>query len=118
MTFSGPISGVKVIEFAGIGPGPFAAMMLSAQNPPIDAARLDIMPPLLWGRAEGVRTALRTMALRRGSTVRISPSDRPTQSPAPTSRPSCICRPGRRVRTAPASVQTSKAPRWTAASSS
>ena len=39
-----------------------AAMMLSAQNPPIDAARLDIMPALLWGRAEGVRTALRTMA--------------------------------------------------------
>jgi MFS family permease len=39
-----------------------AAMMLSAQNPPIDAARLDIMPPLLWGRAEGVRTALRTLA--------------------------------------------------------
>jgi predicted MFS family arabinose efflux permease len=39
-----------------------AAMMLSSQNPPIDAARLDIMPPLLWGRAEGVRTALRTMA--------------------------------------------------------
>ena len=37
-----------------------AAFMLSAQNPPIDAARLDIMPPLLWGRAEGVRTALRT----------------------------------------------------------
>jgi alpha-methylacyl-CoA racemase len=29
MTVSGPISGVKVIEFAGIGPGPFAAMMLS-----------------------------------------------------------------------------------------
>jgi MFS family permease len=37
-----------------------AAFMLSAQNPPIDAARLDIMPPLLWGRAEGIRTALRT----------------------------------------------------------
>ncbi len=37
-----------------------AAFMLSAQNPPIDAARLDIMPPMLWGRAEGVRTALRT----------------------------------------------------------
>ena len=37
-----------------------AAFMLSAQNPPIDAARLDIVPPLLWGRAEGVRTALRT----------------------------------------------------------
>jgi MFS family permease len=37
-----------------------AAMMLAAQNPPLDAARLDIMPPLLWGRAEGVRTFLRT----------------------------------------------------------
>ncbi|MBO0713157.1 MAG: MFS transporter [Acidimicrobiales bacterium] len=39
-----------------------AALALSAQNPPIDAARLDIMPPLLWGRAEGVRTFLRTAA--------------------------------------------------------
>jgi hypothetical protein len=39
-----------------------AAFMLSAQNPPIDAARLDIVPPLLWGRAEGIRTLLRTGA--------------------------------------------------------
>ena len=39
-----------------------AALALSAQNPPIDAARLDVMPPLLWGRAEGVRTFLRTLA--------------------------------------------------------
>jgi MFS family permease len=39
-----------------------AAFMLSAQNPPLDAARLDIMPALLWGRAEGVRTSLRTLA--------------------------------------------------------
>ncbi|MGH2927833.1 MAG: MFS transporter, partial [Solirubrobacteraceae bacterium] len=39
-----------------------AALMLSAQNPPIDAARLDIMPPRLWGRAEGVRTCLRALA--------------------------------------------------------
>lgn len=40
----------------------FAAMALSAQNPPIDAARLDIMPAQLWGRAEGIRTFLRTGA--------------------------------------------------------
>jgi MFS family permease len=40
----------------------FAALAISAQNPPLDAARLDIMPPLLWGRAEGVRTFLRTTA--------------------------------------------------------
>lgn len=39
-----------------------AAFMLSAQNPPLDAARLDIMPPLLWGRAESVRTLLRSLA--------------------------------------------------------
>jgi MFS family permease len=39
-----------------------AVLALSAQNPPLDAARLDIVPPLLWGRAEGVRTFLRTLA--------------------------------------------------------
>lgn len=39
-----------------------AALALSAQNPPIDAARLDIMPSWLWGRAEGIRTFLRTAA--------------------------------------------------------
>jgi MFS family permease len=39
-----------------------AALALSAQNPPLDAARLDVMVPLLWGRAEAVRTFLRTMA--------------------------------------------------------
>lgn len=39
-----------------------AALALSAQNPPIDAARLDIMPSNLWGRAEGIRTFLRTAA--------------------------------------------------------
>ncbi|HVM64343.1 MAG TPA: MFS transporter [Acidimicrobiales bacterium] len=37
-----------------------AGFAMTAQNPPIDAARLDIMPPLLWGRAEGVRSLLRT----------------------------------------------------------
>ena len=40
----------------------FAVLMLSAQNPPLDAARLDIMPPFLWGRAEAVRTFLRGIA--------------------------------------------------------
>src|SRR5205085_1656024 len=39
-----------------------AAFALSAQNPPIDAARLDIVHPLLWGRAEAIRTFLRTFA--------------------------------------------------------
>lgn len=36
-----------------------AAAALGATNPPIDAARLDIMHFQLWGRAESVRAALR-----------------------------------------------------------
>jgi MFS family permease len=40
----------------------FAVLALSAQNPPLDAARLDVVHPLLWGRAEGVRTFVRTLA--------------------------------------------------------
>jgi MFS family permease len=39
-----------------------AAAALTAQNPPIDAARLDIMPSWLWGRAEGIQTFLRSGA--------------------------------------------------------
>lgn len=38
------------------------AAFLSAANPPLDAARLDIMPAGLWGRAESVRTFLRSLA--------------------------------------------------------
>ena len=38
------------------------AAALSAANPPLDAARLDIMPSGLWGRAESVRTFLRSLA--------------------------------------------------------
>src|SRR6202034_4644101 len=39
-----------------------AAVFLPPQTPPIDAARLDIMPAWLWGRAEGVRNFIRTGA--------------------------------------------------------
>ena len=38
------------------------ASLLSAANPPLDAARLDIMPAGLWGRAESVRTFIRSLA--------------------------------------------------------
>ena len=37
------------------------AFLLGAPNPPLDAARLDIIHPALWGRAEGIRTVLRTL---------------------------------------------------------
>jgi MFS family permease len=35
------------------------AIALGSVNPPVDAARLDIMHPLLWGRAESIRAILR-----------------------------------------------------------
>ncbi len=39
-----------------------AAFTLSAQTAPLDAARLDIMPPQLWGRAESIRSVIRSFA--------------------------------------------------------
>ena len=38
------------------------AALLSAANPPLDAARLDIIPAALWGRAESTRTVARSLA--------------------------------------------------------
>ncbi len=38
------------------------AALLSAANPPLDAARLDIVPAGLWGRAESTRTLARSLS--------------------------------------------------------
>jgi MFS family permease len=38
------------------------AALISAANPPLQAARLDIVPAGLWGRAESVRTFIRSLA--------------------------------------------------------
>jgi MFS family permease len=35
--------------------------LISAANPPLDAARLDVMPAGLWGRAEATRTLARSL---------------------------------------------------------
>jgi MFS family permease len=40
-----------------------AVLFLTLQNPAIAASQLDIMPPGLWGRAESVRTLLRSLAM-------------------------------------------------------
>lgn len=40
-----------------------AAFGLAAPTAALDAARLDIMPGRLWGRAEAIRTVLRTLAV-------------------------------------------------------
>ena len=44
---SGPLSGVKVIEIAGIGPGPFAAMMLADMG--ADVLRIDRAQAVVGG---------------------------------------------------------------------
>jgi MFS family permease len=38
------------------------AALVSAANPPLQAAKLDIMPAGLWGRAESTRTLVRSLA--------------------------------------------------------
>ena len=86
------------------------AALLTAANPPLDAARLDIMPAGLWGRAESARTVAalaragaRAADLRRARRTdrRLLPlagADRHPSRPVPTrtrptaSRsPSCCC---------------------------
>ena len=42
-------------DFAGVA-------LIAAANPPIQAARLDIMPAALWGRATSAQTAIRSLA--------------------------------------------------------
>ncbi len=44
------------IALALILPGAF---LFAASNPPLDAARLDVMPHTMWGRAESVRSMFR-----------------------------------------------------------
>ena len=38
-----------------------ASFALAAPNPAIDAARLDVVPSRMWGRAESIRTTIRTV---------------------------------------------------------
>jgi sugar phosphate permease len=40
-----------------------AVLLLTLENPALAAAQLDIMPPALWGRAESIRTLLRSLAM-------------------------------------------------------
>jgi MFS family permease len=37
------------------------AAVLAAPNPPLDAARLDIVPAAIWGRAEAIRSAAKAL---------------------------------------------------------
>jgi MFS family permease len=46
-----------------------AGIMFGARNPPLDAARLDVMHHRLWGRAESVRTVLRRIMVASSAIV-------------------------------------------------
>jgi MFS family permease len=66
----GGAAAIAVVPFAAAWPLALAMPLfvlatasLTAGNPPLDAARLDVMPPQLWGRAEAVRTVLRSIAV-------------------------------------------------------
>jgi len=62
---SGPLQGLKVIEFGGIGPGPFCAMMLSDMG--ADVIRLDRKADKGKDRGEGAFLASgRRSVLHRG----------------------------------------------------
>lgn len=55
------VPGLLIPAFLGAAPLFFlAAGGLGAANPPLDSARLDLVHFRLWGRAESVRTVLRT----------------------------------------------------------
>jgi predicted MFS family arabinose efflux permease len=45
--------------FAALAASVAGGLLLAAANAPLDAARLDVVPAWLWGRAESVRTMLR-----------------------------------------------------------
>ena len=52
---AGPLQGIRIIELAGIGPGPFAGMMLADHGAEVirvdrPGARIDARDPLLRGR--------------------------------------------------------------------
>ena len=71
------------------------AALLSAANPPLDAARLDIMPSGLWGRAESIRTFLRSLAqalapLVFGGIADLVAGFVPHQAPIGTHAPSIV----------------------------
>lgn len=60
-----PLVGLGVYlrsPWAGVPLLALGAGTLAVAVPPIDAARLDIVHPLMWGRAEGVRMTLRSLA--------------------------------------------------------
>ena len=47
---AGPLSGLRIVEFAGIGPGPFCGMMLADHGAQVIRVDRKGAPPGLLGR--------------------------------------------------------------------
>ncbi|HZI38018.1 MAG TPA: CoA transferase, partial [Acidimicrobiia bacterium] len=58
---SGPLSGVRIVEIAGIGPGPFCAMMLADMG--ADVIRVDRLSPPAGPQAEILGRGRRSIAV-------------------------------------------------------
>ena len=72
-----PLSGCCAVKApVAFAPALFGAAALSAPNAPLDAARLDIMPAGLWGRAESIRGVLRALAIAAAPLLFGWPADR------------------------------------------
>jgi MFS family permease len=79
---SGSLGAAIAFDVAG-------AALISAANPGLDAARLDIIPARLWGRAESARTLLRSLAqaaapLAFGGVAALAAGVSPAQTPVGT----------------------------------
>ena len=57
----GPLSGVKIVEFAGIGPGPFCGMLLSDLG--ADVVRIDRKGPGRGSKFDVTARGRRSVAL-------------------------------------------------------
>ncbi|NCT05015.1 MAG: CoA transferase, partial [Sphingomonadales bacterium] len=60
---AGPLSGLRIVEFAGIGPGPFCGMMLADHGAQVIRVDRKGAPPGLLGRKDVLARGRRSIAL-------------------------------------------------------
>lgn len=60
MAGTGPLAGVTVIEFQGLGPGPFCGMMLADMG--AEVIRIDRAGPVPWGAGDALGRGRRSIA--------------------------------------------------------
>ncbi len=61
MTRTGPLAGVTIVEFQGLGPGPFCAMMLADLG--ADVIRIDRAGKAAWNAGDALGRGRRSVAV-------------------------------------------------------